>query len=82
MPTFRLAITQPGATGITAQPISASTVVITGARMNTVLLAPAGISSSLKMNFSRSAKDCSRPNGPTTLGPLRICTAAQTFRSI
>ena len=72
---------QPSSSGITAQAASASTVVISGASKKTVLSAPAGITGSLMTNFRRSAKDCSRPKGPTTLGPRRNCTAAQTLRS-
>ena len=75
------AIAQPSSTGITAQAASASTAETSGASRNTPLLAPAGMTGSLKTNFSRSAKDCSRPNGPTTLGPRRSCTAAQILRS-
>ena len=74
-------ITQPALTGITAQAASASTQVTSGANRNTPLLAPAGITGSLSTNLRRSAKDCSRPHGPTTLGPRRICTAAQILRS-
>ncbi len=59
----------------------ANTTLITGASRNTNLSAPDGMTSSLNTNFRRSAKDCSRPKGPTTLGPLRHCTAAQTLRS-
>ncbi len=75
------AITQPISTGITAQAASASTQVTSGASRNTPLLAAAGIVGSFRTNFSRSAKDCSRPHGPTTFGPRRICTAAQILRS-
>src|SRR6201996_9458812 len=76
-----LAITQPGANGITAQTAMAKVTLITGASRNTNLSALAGMVISLNTNFRRSAKDCNRPNGPTTLGPLRHCTAAQTLRS-
>ena len=69
-------------TGITAQAASANSVVATGASRKTVLSAAAGMTGSLSTNFKRSAKDCSSPKGPTTFGPLRICTAAQTLRSI
>ena len=55
--------------------------VTIGASRKMPLLAPAGMIGSLNTNFSRSAKDCSRPKGPTTFGPRRICTAAQTLRS-
>ncbi len=81
MPTLMSAITQPALTGITAQAASASTQVTSGASRNTPLLAPAGMTGSLSTNFSRSAKDWNRPKGPTTLGPRRICTAAQILRS-
>src|SRR5476651_169418 len=81
MPTLISAITQPELTGITAQAASASVQVTSGARRNTPLFAPAGMVGSLNTNLSRSANDCSRPHGPTTLGPRRICTAAQIFRS-
>ena len=69
-------------TGITAQAASANVAVAIGASRNTPLLAPAGMIGSLKANFRRSAKDWNSPNGPTTLGPRRSCTAAQTLRSM
>ena len=75
------AIAQPRPTGITAQAASARTQETSGASRNTPLLAPAGMIGSLSTNFSRSAKDCSRPQGPTTFGPRRSCTAAQILRS-
>ena len=75
------AITHLALTGITAQAASASTQVTSGASRNTPLLAPAGITGSLTTNFSKSANDWNRPQGPTTLGPRRICTAAQILRS-
>jgi hypothetical protein len=81
MPTLMSAITQPRSNGITAQAASASTQVTSGASRNTPLLAPDGMIGSFSTNFSRSAKDCSRPQGPTTFGPRRICTAAQILRS-
>ena len=81
MPTFMLATTQPALNGITAHADSASVAVTSGARMNTPLLAPDGITGSLKTNFSRSAKLWNSPQGPTTFGPRRICTAAQILRS-
>jgi len=67
--------------GITAQPTSARTNVISGAMMKTTLLAPDGITVSLKISFTPSAIGCSSPNQPTTLGPLRSCTAAMILRS-
>ena len=56
-------------------------IIPSGANRNTPLLEPEGMTGSFSTNFKRSAKDCSRPHGPTTLGPRRICTAAQILRS-
>ena len=75
------ATAQPSATGMTAHAEMASPAVTIGASRNSPLFALAGIMNSLNTNFRRSAKDCHRPNGPTTFGPRRICTAAQIFRS-
>ena len=75
------ATAQPLATGMTAQAESASPAVTSGANRKIPLLAPAGMIGSLNTNLSRSAKDCHRPQGPTTFGPRRICTAAHTLRS-
>ena len=73
--------TQPSLNGITAQAIKDITRVTIGAIKNTALSAPAGTIISLTMYLPKSAKLCSRPKAPTTLGPRRICTAAQTLRS-
>ena len=81
MPTFRLDTTQPGANGITAQAMKARITVMIGASRKTALSAPEGTTTSFSTNFSMSANDCSRPKGPTTFGPFRICTEAQTLRS-
>ena len=54
MPTFRLAITTSLANGTTAQPTKASTKVISGARINTVLFAPAGMTISLNTNLNEA----------------------------
>ncbi len=75
------AITHPRLTGITAQAASDSTQVTSGASRKMPLLAPAGITGSFSANFSRSAKELQQPQGPTTFGPRRICTAAQILRS-
>ena len=42
---------------------------------------PDGMIVSFISIFSASANGCSRPNGPTTFGPLRNCIAARTLRS-
>ena len=77
MPTLMSASTQPSSNGITAQATSARMKVIIGASRNTTLLAPVGMMVSLSSSFRPSANGCSRPNGPTTLGPWRSCIAAQ-----
>ena len=74
-------MTHPGANGMAAQAMKARMKVSSGASRKTTLSAPAGTMISFRTNLKKSAKDCSRPNGPTTLGPLRICTPAQIFRS-
>ena len=67
--------------GITAQPTMARMKVIIGARTKMTLLALVGMMVSLRNSLAPSAIGCSRPKGPTTLGPLRICIAAMTLRS-
>ena len=76
-----LAITTPASNGITAQATSARVKVIIGAATNTTRLAPLGMMVSLSSSLSPSANGCSRPNGPTTFGPLRSCENASTLRS-
>ena len=75
------AIAQPSFTGMTAQAIIASENVSIGAIRNSSGLLPDGMIVSFISIFSASAKGCHRPNGPTTLGPLRNCIAASTLRS-
>ena len=58
-----LLITQPSATGMTAQAENASTTETSGAMTNTPLLALAGMTGSLKMNFKKSANGCRTPPG-------------------
>ena len=67
--------------GITAQATRASVKVSTGANRNTARLAPDGMIVSFISSLRPSAIGCSRPNGPTTLGPLRSIMAARTLRS-
>ena len=81
MPTLMSAITQPGAKGIATKASRARVMDRNGARKKTNLSAPAGMTISFRTYFSASAKVCSRPHGPTTFGPRRICTAAQILRS-
>ena len=51
-----------------------------GARVKTILSAAVG-EVLLNISFMPSAKDCSNPNGPFILGPLRCCMKATTRRS-
>ena len=81
MPTLMSAIAQPSFTGMTAQAIIARQKVSIGAMRNSSRLEPAGMIVSFMIIFSASANGCSRPNGPTTFGPLRNCIAARTLRS-
>ena len=66
---------------LTAHATRLRTKVSIGASRNTTVLAPLGITVSLVKSFSPSAIGWSRPNGPTTFGPLRICIAPITLRS-
>src|SRR5579872_4536501 len=75
------ATTQPLLKGITAQAMKATITLTSGATKKITLLAPDGTITSLSRNLTASAMVWSRPNGPTTLGPRRICTAAQILRS-
>ena len=81
MPTLMSAIAQPSFTGITAQASIARAKVSIGAIRNRRRFDPDGMIVSFIIIFSASAKGCSRPNGPTTFGPLRSCIAARTLRS-
>ncbi len=63
-PTLMLAITQPGAKGITTQASSASIIDRNGARKNTNLSAPAGMTISFTTYFSASATDLQQTPRP------------------
>src|SRR3546814_722653 len=81
IPTLMSASTSPASNGITAQAIRLRRKVSIGAARKITLFAPDGRMVSLASSFTPSAKGCSRPNGPTTFGPLRSCIAAMTLRS-
>src|SRR4249919_3920714 len=66
---------------MTAKSISAGTTEMTGARMNTARSAPFGMMSSLRASLMPSARVWRMPNGPTRLGPTRICMKATIRRS-
>ena len=67
--------------GTTAQAAKATVNVIIGANKNKNLFESVGITISLKNNLTPSAKGCSKPLGPTTLGPSRPCIEAIIFLS-
>ncbi len=75
------ASTTPGANGTTAQTISATVKVMIGASRNRPRFAAVGMIVSCRKTLRPSAKDWSRPSGPTTLGPRRSAIAAQILRS-
>ena len=60
---------------------SAGTRETIGAAIYRNLFECVGMTSSLKRNFRPSAMGCSRPNGPTRVGPGRIWTRAINLRS-
>src|SRR4029077_16128535 len=70
-----------GPNGITAYTISAGTMEMMGAAVNTHLSARVGVMSSLIISFTASATGCRTPYGPTRIGPSRDCAHAITFRS-
>ena len=67
--------------GTTAQATSAVMKPIMGAMTNSTPLALDGTIVSFSTSFRPSAIGCSRPNGPTTLGPRRSWIDAQILRS-
>jgi hypothetical protein len=62
-----------GPNGTTAHAAIATVRVITGASTNKTLSAPDGMMISLNTSFMPSAIGCSKPSGPTRLGPMRTC---------
>src|SRR5688500_12301435 len=67
--------------GMTAAMMMEGTTVKIGARKKTGLNALAGVSSSLKINFTASAIGCNKPKGPARLGPMRVWMRASARRS-
>src|SRR5690625_1498984 len=74
-------IVTSGPNGITAQAMNAGIDAMIGARVYTTLSADRTRMSSLKASLMPSARLCSSPNGPHTLGPMRCCIRATTRRS-
>src|SRR5579872_6395918 len=60
----------------------AAVTEMSGANQKMALSASSGIMSSLMSSFTASAIGCSRPCGPTRIGPRRACMSAMTLRSI
>ena len=56
-------------------------IAMAGAATKIHLLAPSGMTSSLKKSLMPSATGCSRPKGPVRLGPRRNCMKASRRRS-
>ena len=56
-------------------------MAMAGAATNSSLLAPSGITSSLKNSLIPSATGWKMPKGPVRLGPSRNCMKASTRRS-
>ena len=80
-PALMLASATSGPKGMTAHAAIAGMIVITGPRKNKPLLAAVGRMISLKISFTASAIGVSRPQGPTRLGPGRICDQPMALRS-
>src|SRR6266404_3925063 len=62
---------QSGPKGTTAMTMNAATTAMYGARKKIQRSAFSGIKSSFTSNFKPSAIGCSRPQGPTRIGPSR-----------
>jgi hypothetical protein len=73
--------TTSGANGITAQAATAGMIISTGASRNSPLFAFDGRIISFIISLMPSATGCSRPSGPTRLGPMRIWIQPMTLRS-
>lgn len=59
--------------GIGAHDVSARIRAIIGDRVNSIGEDSVGFVASFVMSLSPSAMGCSRPRGPTRLGPFRCC---------
>ena len=80
-PALILAKAVSGAKGTTTQAARAGMMAMTGPRKNRPLLAAVGWITSLVSSFRPSARGCSRPRGPTRLGPRRACMKPSSLRS-
>ncbi|MCY1555278.1 hypothetical protein D9M68_919220 [compost metagenome] len=80
-PAFTLASTASGPKGTATHAASAGMMAMIGPRRNSPLAAALGLMISLVSNLIASAIGCSRPNGPTRLGPRRTCMKPSSLRS-
>ena len=69
IPSSGVATTHVGVNGTSANASIIRPIASAGARMNVNRSTNGGFQSSLKKIFTMSAATCSRPNGPTRLGP-------------
>ena len=70
-----------GEKGTTAATAMAAMAPSGGARLNSPASAFSGTMSSFCSNLSTSATGCSKPKGPTIVGPSRLCMRAAILRS-
>jgi hypothetical protein len=80
-PALTLASTASGPNGIATQAARAGMIAITGPSRNRPGLAAEGLMISLVSSLSASAIGCSRPSGPTRLGPWRTWIQPRNLRS-
>src|SRR5215471_2919783 len=81
IPTFTSATNRYWLNGRTAKEVSAVNVEMTGAIQKIERSASVGIMSSFSRSLRASAMGCSRPCGPTRMGPRRTWKSASTLRS-
>lgn len=67
--------------GSGAQVVSARVNAMIGESVNRIGDESVGFVGSFRMSLMPSAIGCSRPNGPTKLGPFRSCMYPSSFRS-
>lgn len=67
--------------GIGAQVVNARVNAMIGESVNRIGDESVGFVGSFRISFMPSAIGCSRPKGPTRLGPLRSCMYPNSFRS-
>ena len=81
IPTLRSARMRSCENGITAHGTTNASITRYGAILNSGASASVGMMSSLQQFFTPSASHCTKPCGPTRLGPTRDWMRAHTRRS-